>query len=166
MSLPGLPNLHRVTTNLYRGAQPAPKGLLELKRLGIRTVVSLREHNDDEAELKKAGLTTADLRLVSIPIDTAKLNQIQMIDFLKIVTDPTAQPVFVHCLHGADRTGTAIATYRLAVEGWTKKDAIDELRQGGYGFHEMWKNLPEFIEGLDVAGLRAKVGIQATAPTP
>ena len=56
----------------------------------------------------------------------------------------------------ADRTGTVCAVYRVAVDGWTKEEAIREMREGGFGFHEVWKNLPRWIEGLDVEGRSAR----------
>ena len=69
-------------------------------------------------------------------------------------------PVFVHCLHGADRTGTMCAAYRVVVDGWTKQQAIDEMTKGGYGFHPVWANLPKFIENLDVEKIKAKAGLK------
>ncbi len=76
--------------------------------------------------------------------------------FLRLVTDPTRQPVLVHCQHGADRTGTMCALYRMVVQGWTKEEALREMREGGYGFHEVWKNLPAWIEQLAVKHLQKK----------
>ena len=66
-------------------------------------------------------------------------------------------PVLVHCQHGADRTGTMCAVYRIAVDGWTKKEAIREMRDGGFNFHEVWQNLPRWIEDLDVESIRRDV---------
>ena len=80
--------------------------------------------------------------------------QEEVVQFLKIVTDPAKQPVFVHCLHGADRTGTMVAVYRIIVEGWDKEKALEEMQKGPFGFHEVFKGLPEFIEELDVVRLR------------
>ena len=74
--------------------------------------------------------------------------------FLEIVTDPEKRPVFVHCMHGADRTGTMVAVYRIVVEGWDKEKAIDEMRNGPFGFHEIWTGLPEFLKELDIEGLQ------------
>ncbi|MCK5172282.1 MAG: dual specificity protein phosphatase family protein [Planctomycetes bacterium] len=59
-------------------------------------------------------------------------------------------PVFVHCRHGADRTGTACAVYRIAVEGWSKAEAIEEMTKGGFDFHGIYKNLVDYIEELDM----------------
>ena len=45
LKLPGLPNGGHVNDNLYRGAQPHPEGLRELKKLGVTTIVDLRGEN-------------------------------------------------------------------------------------------------------------------------
>ena len=31
------------------------------------------------------------------------------------------------------------------------------MRHGGYGFHETWQNIIRYIEGVDVAKLRAEM---------
>ena len=48
IDLPGCPNLCKVSNTLYRGAQPTREGFERLKKLGIKTVVSLRDHHSDE----------------------------------------------------------------------------------------------------------------------
>ena len=48
MDRPGLPNLHQVSDTLYRGAQPTVEGMGELKKLGVKTVISLRAHHNDD----------------------------------------------------------------------------------------------------------------------
>ena len=35
--------------------------------------------------------------------------------FMKIVTDPESQPVYVHCVGGRHRTGVMTAIYRMTV---------------------------------------------------
>jgi tyrosine-protein phosphatase SIW14 len=82
-----------------------------------------------------------------------------VIRFLRIATDPTKQPVFLHCQHGSDRTGTMIAVYRMTVDGWTVNEAIDEMMRGGYGFHSMWTNLTAYLRELDVERIRREAGI-------
>jgi protein tyrosine/serine phosphatase len=98
--------------------------------------------------------------LVHIPVKTWDPKDEQVVRFLKTVTDKNRRPVFVHCQHGADRTGTMCAIYRVAVDGWTKQQAIDEMTKGGFGFHSVWTNLPKFIEKLDVKKVKAKAGLK------
>ena len=79
-----------------------------------------------------------------------------VIRFLEIVSDSNNTPVFVHCQYGADRTGVMCAIYRIAVQGWSKEDAIEEMTKGGFGFHSLWSNLAKYIEKLDIEEIRQK----------
>jgi protein tyrosine/serine phosphatase len=79
--------------------------------------------------------------------------------FLKIVTAKTKTPVFVHCFHGSDRTGTMVAMYRIFIQGWSKAEALRELKEGGYGFHPIWKNLETYLKNLDVAKIKKEAGL-------
>jgi protein tyrosine phosphatase (PTP) superfamily phosphohydrolase (DUF442 family) len=149
---PGLPNLHKVNDGLYRGAQPTAEGIKELEKLGVKTIVNLRSSHSDKKILGKSQIATE-----SIPMNTWHAEEEDVVRFLKIVTDKKRQPVFVHCEYGADRTGTVSAAYRVVVQGWTKQQAIDEMTKGGFGFHSIWSNLPEFIEKLDVDKVKAEL---------
>jgi protein tyrosine/serine phosphatase len=84
----------------------------------------------------------------------------EVVRFLQIVTNPKRTPVLVHCQHGADRTGTMITLYRIAVQGWTKEEALREMTEGGFGFHEIWTNLPKWIQELDIESIRKDAGIK------
>ena len=79
-----------------------------------------------------------------------------MLAFLRVVADPARVPVFVHCSHGADRTGAMTAAYRVVVQGWDKEEAIREMIQGGFGYHTLWDNLPATIRKLDVPALKPR----------
>ena len=151
---PGLENFHRVTPNLYRGRQPTAEGLRSAEKLGVKTVVDLRVFHSDADEA-----VGTKLKLERIPFNTWHPEDDDVVRFLKIVTARKCQPVFVHCQHGSDRTGTMIAIYRIAVQGWTKREAIDEMTKGGFGFHPMWKNLIAYIEKLDVAAVKRQAAI-------
>ena len=48
----------------------------------------------------------------------------------------------------------------ITVEGWSKKDAIKEMREGGFSFHEIWRNLPEWIESLDIDEIKRQAGME------
>jgi protein tyrosine/serine phosphatase len=156
-----VPNLYRVNASLYRSAQPTRDGIagiVEDARLvngdpPIKTVVSLRTFRADASD----DTDSSTLTFVRIPAQSWHPEDEDVVRFLRIATDPALQPVLVHCRRGADRTGTMVAIYRVVVEGWTKSDAIDEMTQGGYGFHPVWQNLIRYIEDLDVDTIRARV---------
>jgi protein tyrosine phosphatase (PTP) superfamily phosphohydrolase (DUF442 family) len=144
LTRPGLPNLHRVSTGLYRGGQPEKGGLDSLAQLGVRTVVSLRAFHSQRKEVEGRGL-----RYERIGFRVWDLEDENMRRFLAVATDPEKQPVFVHCRRGADRTGVAVAVYRVCVEGWTKEDAIAEMMTGGFHFHYSWQHLVRYVRDLD-----------------
>jgi len=154
-----LPNLHRVTPNLYRGAQPEDEGFGELKKMGIKTVVNLRSLHSDRSECAEH-----DLAYIPIGEEAWEAEDEETLEFLKAAVDPKNQPVFVHCQHGADRTGTSIAAYRIVVQGWSKQDAIREMTEGGFGYHAIWTNLIRYLENLDVDRMRRELGIKAPQP--
>ncbi len=154
IELPGLPNLHRVSDGLYRGEQPTAKGMKELEKLGVRTVVNLRSLHSDRDEIKDTGLTYEHIVMTTLNVEDKDI-----VRFLQIVTDPNRTPVFVHCRHGADRTGTMCAIYRIAVQGWSKDDAVQEMTKGGFGFHSIWQNLPDYIRKLDIEEIKLNAGL-------
>ena len=154
IELKGAPNLHKVSDDLYRSAQPTADGMKALKKMGIRTIVSLRYFHSDRDEIGNT-----ELEYIRIPIQAFRMKDKHIIRFLNIVLDSSKTPVLVHCKHGADRTGTAGAVYRLVVQGWSKEDAIQEMKEGGYGFHKVFGNLITYLEKMDVEKLKKKAGV-------
>lgn len=151
----GVPNLFKVCDSLYRSAQPTAEGMRNLKTRGIVTVVNLRSFHSDRDEIGTTGL-----RYEPIYMKAWHPERKEAVRFLQIATDAKRTPVLVHCQHGADRTGTLTAIYRIAVQGWSKEDAIREMTDGGFGFHEVWINLPAWIQDLDVDLIRQEAGIK------
>ncbi len=47
--------------------------------------------------------------------------------------------------------------YRIVFQGWSKDAGIDELMHGGYGYHSLYKNVPEFIRQADIEVIRKQV---------
>jgi protein tyrosine phosphatase (PTP) superfamily phosphohydrolase (DUF442 family) len=154
ITLPGVPNFYQVTTNLYRGAQPTAEGMKQLKAMGIKTVITLREFHSDEDMVAGTGLKS--IRFKMSPL---RASEDEVVEFLKAVTDTNNLPVFVHCERGADRTGTLCAMYRITVCGWTKQQAIDEMKNGGFDFSPVWQDLVAFIKNADVPKIKRRAGL-------
>jgi protein tyrosine phosphatase (PTP) superfamily phosphohydrolase (DUF442 family) len=149
MQVEGLPNLYKVSDGVYRGAQPTPEGMRALPGLGVRTVINLREPDADTDVLRGTNLAYE-----SIPMTAFRPKDDDVVQFLRIVSDPNHKPVFVHCKRGADRTGMMCAVYRIAVQGWTKEQALDEMTRGGFGFCEGYQNLVRYIRALDIDAIK------------
>lgn len=158
MNLAGMPNLNLVAPNLYRSAQPTAEGFKAAQeQLHLRTSLSLRESSNDNDLLVGTQIENQ-----SVPMNAAHITDAQIIGALKIVRAAQKKgPVLVHCLHGSDRTGVVIAMYRILYQGWSKDQAIDELKNGGFNFHSIFFNIPHFIQNADIAQFK-----QALAITP
>ena len=155
IELPGLPNFHKVSSDLYRGAQPSAEGMRQLEKLGIKTVVNLRASHSDRDELQGISLAYEHIEMRA----WGKPENEDVLRFLQIVSDSNSLPVFVHCQHGADRTGTVCAIYRIVMQGWSKDEAIEEMTKGGFGFHTIWQNLPDYVRNLDIKEIKHKAGL-------
>jgi protein tyrosine/serine phosphatase len=128
--------------------------------MGIKTVVNLRSFHSDQSQCAKEKLDYVEIREKAWHAEDE-----DAVAFLRVITDPDRQPVFVHCHHGSDRTGTMCAAYRIVVQGWSKDAAIREMTDGGYGFHPEWQNLIDYIRKMDVASLRRRAGLESQPAT-
>lgn len=148
--LPGLSNFARVSDVLYRGAQPTAEGFRTLKGLGIKTVINLRSLHSDRTLLAGTGLRYVHLRAKAWHPEDEDIAQA-----LRIIRDPAHQPVFVHCQHGADRTGVTVAAYRIVEQGWTTAAAAAELP--GFRFHPIWTQVTQYLGRFDGPAMQQRV---------
>ena len=149
-----LKNFYRLDDKVYRSAQPDGKGFQELQKLGIRNVVSFRDHHSDNDEAKGTPV-----RLYRVKMEAGEIRDKQVAEALKIIRTADG-PVLIHCWHGSDRTGLISAMYRILYQNWSKDAAIDELMKGGYWYHAMYKNIPEYIRKVNVDEIKKAVEAQ------
>jgi protein tyrosine phosphatase (PTP) superfamily phosphohydrolase (DUF442 family) len=119
-------NFGKINDNYYRGSQPNQGEFAQLKRLGIKTVIDLREDykKNEETWVRDLGMT-----YVRIPLKTrVAATQEQWKFFLGLVNDPANQPVYVHCKGGRHRTGAMTAIYRITHDSWTAEQAYQEMK--------------------------------------
>ena len=140
----GLGNFGRVAEGLYRGAQPTDEGLDSLKAMGVRTVVNLRHFHGsrEEQACRDRGLDYVRIQLASSDAPTDE----DVKRFLEVATDPGRRPLYFHCMHGQDRTGTMCAAYRMAVDGWPLEKALSEM--DAFGFNPLWKDLRAYVRSV------------------
>lgn len=125
-------NLHIVSSDLVRGAQPSYKGLQLLKRAGVKTIVNLR---NEEKWIRSERTLSHKLgfKYISIPLNSFNTIPQEAIDeFLRQALGPSSQPVYVHCMLGEDRTGLMCASYRMHKDGWSTQKAFEEAVALGF----------------------------------
>ena len=111
--------------------------LAGLEALGVKTDISLQnprfgkekgEIAAEKAAAEKLGITFVNLALPPNEAPPEKMLRA----FFKAVTDPAAQPVYIHCKHGRDRTGTMVAAYRIQFDHLTGAKALAEMKTFGF----------------------------------
>ena len=131
----------QVDAGLYRGSRLDDAGMAALKQQGITGVVNLCMENNNDAPLAaKYGLKALHVPILDNSAPTiAQMNQ--FIDFAK--SNP---PTYVHCEAGKGRTGTAVACYRIAVDGWSAEQAIAEARSFGLSLIDQIDFIEKFAQ--------------------
>ncbi len=142
-----VPNFYKINDNIYRSAQPTEEGMKQLcDVMKIKTVINLRSFHSDNYE-KICSTALPDERL---HVKAWHPEDEDVIKVMKILSHRENGPFLIHCQAGADRTGLMSAMYRiLCQKEWTKAEAIDEMVNGGYGFHPWWRRtIIKYIEDL------------------
>ena len=148
----GIGNFGEVTPTLFRGAQPSHEGFQGLAKMGIDIVVDARGNRTDSEgkDVRRLGM-----QYVAIPWHCPFPNDDVHVRFLKLLQENPKKRVFVHCRLGDDRTGMMIAAYRMAAQGWTADEAMNEMQQFGFSTVHHWicpglasyeKNFPEHLK--------------------
>ncbi len=149
--LSGVKNIYKVDEGVYRSGQPTKEQFLLLDRYGIDEILNLRFLGSDK---KKANQTS--LKLHHNKIITEVINEHKLLEALRIIKDRQGN-ILIHCRHGSDRTGAVVAMYRIVFQGWTKEKAINELKNGGYGYHSIYVNIPGLINKVDIESFKKKL---------
>ena len=118
---------------LYRAGDLTPAAFEKVvARHGVRTVVDLGAHHPgspgEQREIETLdhlGVERVSLRLFG----DARGDPNNYVHALRVMTDPQRGPVLVHCAAGAQRTGAAIAFYRMLVEGTSLDEAMLEAQR-------------------------------------
>ncbi len=122
-----------VTPHLFRGGQPNAEGLAALKKMGVGIVVDMRSGNREQ---EKEAVTKLGMKYVQISWHCPFPSDTPFAKFLKIIEDNQDKKVFVHCRLGDDRTGMAVAAYRMAEQDWSADEAMKEMEDFGFrGVH-------------------------------
>ena len=153
-------NFHQVNKDIYRSGQPDQDEFESLYTFNnIRSVLNLRENNSDQDEIAYINKRwkRPDIKLYEIPLDTGKITEQDLYNILTVIRD-APKPLLIHCWHGSDRTGCAVAASRIVFENWTEEEAIAELMKPKYGHHKrIYTNIPELLRKADWKKIKAEI---------
>lgn len=155
----GVVNFTKVSDRLWRGAQPDAQGFEQLANAGVKTVINLRHDHDDYPALQDTKL-----HYLWIPMRAFRPQEDEVIVFLsglrRVLADPNRWPVYVHCAEGRDRTGYAIAAYRIVEQQWDPQSAIQEMFD--HRFNTIWFLNPGFLHRLSERRLEIAARVART----
>lgn len=154
---------------MYRSGQLSPKVLERvIYEYNIGTVINLRGadpvHQNDSVLREEQLCFRNFTQFVSIPLGSTEqrkpvspgeaheLIEQAVQQFLDVLNDPVnyPRPILVHCLAGIHRTGVMIALYRMEHEGWTKEQALAEMRDQGYKELNQYDPLRDYVQAWTV----------------
>ena len=137
-------NFGVVDGRIFRGAQPGSKDYVALAAIGVKTIIDLRE---DAKSSSRGAAEAAGLRYINIAIDGhGTPTSAQAAEFIAAVNDPANGVIYTHCAGGRHRTGSMIAAYRMTQDGWTLKQAYDEMLAYDFYTGNGHKGFKTFVE--------------------
>ncbi len=124
----GIANYKRLSAGLAAAGTPDADAVLKLKALGFKTVIDLRTEGEGTAE-EKAAVLRQGLRYVSVPITPATFSLDDARAVARLLDDPEAGPVLLHCA-SSNRVGGVYGVVQ-ALKGKSLAEAEAAGREAG-----------------------------------
>lgn len=124
-------NFHEVLPGeLYRSAQITGADIAEVRASqGVRSILNLRGAAPDEAWYREEVAASTDLGIVHADFAMSAATGLsqQKVEELIALMETLPKPILIHCRHGSDRTGLAVALYLAAIKGADEERAEGQL---------------------------------------
>lgn len=131
----GLPNLVRVHPDVLSGGQPDKQdGYKSLRRLGVRTIISVDGVRPDVASARQS-----EINHIHLPHGYDRISSQRQLELAyAFLTAP--RPIYVHCHHGVHRSPAAAAVGCIVAGLIHPKDGIDVLERAGtsHNYAGLW----------------------------
>ena len=130
-------NLHKVTPQFWRAAQPTPRQIAALAGQGLKTIVNLRGGREYGSwPLEREACDAHGIVLRDFVIRSRGAPDRESLLSAAAFFDELAYPVLVHCKSGADRAGFMAALYLVLHEKRPVREAMRQLslRYGHFRF--------------------------------
>lgn len=154
-------NLYRMQPDLYRSALPNAVQQGELQRLKIATVINFYQRSDSE------WLSDSSIRQIHQPLHADRVDDADVLQALRSIREAQALgPVLIHCKHGQNRTGLIAAMYRIVYQGWSKQQALAEMRGAGFGGQERFEDAERYVREVDLTRFGQALASGACSTSP
>ena len=128
-TLDGVRNFTVVDATVGCAGATETRALPALKARGYVSVVNLRQASEAGAAIdeSRAAADAAGLKFIHLPFNNAAPDELVVDAFIKAVTDPVNQPVFINC-GSANRVAALWLTKRMLVDKWDQAKALEEAK--------------------------------------
>ena len=129
--LTGIPRFLKLTDQVWTGGQPWPEHLLKLKEAGVKVVINLRPHAENDGAREEGRVKELGMTYFNIPVAGNAPDELDVDDFLKLTDEQLKNgPVFIHCAMGT-RVGAFWMIRRILRDGWDYDKALEEANRIG-----------------------------------
>lgn len=113
---------------------------------GYKSIVNLRLAAEAGAAIDEsaAAAKAAGITFIHLPFDHSAPDMAVADAFIKAVTDPANQPVFIHCA-SANRAAALWLTKRMLVDKWDEAKALEEAKLVGLTSEALQKFALEYV---------------------
>ena len=126
-SVAGVTNFARAETTIACAGATTPAAVAGLKQMGYASIINLRQASEPGADIEAeaAAAKAAGVTFIHLPFNAASPDPAVVESFLKAVTDPKNNPVFLHCA-SANRAAAFWMIKRMQVDKWDAERAGTE----------------------------------------
>lgn len=154
-------NFGKMDDRFYRGGQPEKSDYESLAKLGVKTVIDLR---NDPTDYEKPAVEALGMKYINIPMSGWKsADDVDVAKFMSIMNDPETGVVYVHCKAGKHRTGLVGAVYRFNQYGWNYDQAYKEMKKFNYTSWPVHFNIKSYVKDYYKRMDKTKISTVAAA---
>lgn len=153
---------------IFRGGFPNQGGVNCLRSMGVTAIFDFRTESSIKDGSEKAMAKNAGMQYFSFPMEvmtatpgskscadagmnSSQCNQQSVVNFIHTVREYLSQnpnaKIYVHCARGQDRTGLAMAFFRVKVQDCSKELARQEMLSYRYNptkpLESVWNNIDQ-----------------------
>jgi uncharacterized protein (TIGR01244 family) len=142
----GIPNAIQPEDGLLLGGQPTAKQLKAAAKAGYKTVIDLREMEEDHGFDEAKTARKAKLEYTNIPVSPETLDGPKIKYFLTVLSN-AERPALVHCSSG-NRAGALYYAWLVLEQGVPEAQALEQARAAGLSAPDLEQRVQELVNEL------------------